>query len=353
MSASDPGVTGGPVALRATSLAKAYGPVVAVRDISIDLAPGQICAVIGPNGAGKTTLLSMLAGLVTPDQGSIEVCGADLVRHPQKARRFVGYAPQETGIYPTLTVAENVTYFGRLNGQRGAELASRVGWISDALGLSEIAGRKCGALSGGQKRRVHTAIALVGTAPVLLLDEPTVGSDIETRERLLALVRSLADAGSAVCYTTHYLPEVEALGASVVMIHQGQVIARGSVPELLAGTTGGRVEVQFDGPLPDLGAIALPASVVDDSTIAIDCDDPARSVTVALAALGDDAARVRGIEIVRSSLDAVFRQLTNVRLGDGQAAAAGTSAGTTPAPTDGPTVDLTDHAPHRPLIDAD
>lgn len=294
----------------ARGVRKAYGSTIAVAGVDLDIAAGEIVAVIGANGAGKTTLVSMLAGLVLPDDGRVEVCGIDVATRPPGRRLAVGYAPQETGVYPTRTVEENLSYFAALHGLRRGALAARVAELAEALDLTTLLGRRAGRLSGGERRRLHTAIALVGSDPVLLLDEPTVGADVDSRTRLLELVRQLATEGTAVCYTTHYLPEVEALDARVVVLRRGGVVASGTVRSLAAGARA-RVEIGFDGAAPDLAASgglgAEPVSSGD--AVVLVCDDPPRAIAEVLQALGPDAARVRTIDVVEPSLEAVLRDL--------------------------------------------
>jgi ABC-2 type transport system ATP-binding protein len=302
---------GEPVVLRVQGLTKRFDDLAALDDVELRIDPGQIVAVIGPNGAGKTTLVSLVAGLLRPDGGFIEVDGVDMIRHPRLAQRSIALAPQETGLYPSLSVRENLEYFGRLYGLRGRELAARISWVVVAVGLDGFLSRQAAGLSGGEKRRVHTGIALLRRAPLILLDEPTTGADVESRQGLLALVKQLAAEGAGICYTTHYLPEVEALDATVVMIDGGVVIASGSVAELAGRSARGRLELRFAGAAPPTARFRYPASAIDRSTVALECDDPTRATRATMQDLGDDADRLVSLEIVRPGLEAVFRQLTS------------------------------------------
>lgn len=287
---------------------KRYGAVVALRGVDLQVAAGEIVGLVGPNGAGKTSLVSIVAGLRAPDQGTVTIDGHDLARAPHAARRRLGLAPQELGIYPTISVRNNLVLFGELAGLRRRALAQRIDEVAAALGLTDLLSRPGQALSGGQKRRLHTAMAMLHRPALLLLDEPTAGSDIDTREELLAMVRHMADDGAAICYSTHYLPEVESLRASVAVIDRGEVVARAALDDLLAAHAHPAVELVFDGPPPpSLGG------VVDGDRLRIDAPDPAATAARTLAALGEEAARLRGIEIIRPTLESVYLSVTGRR----------------------------------------
>jgi ABC-2 type transport system ATP-binding protein len=302
------------VSLVVEEVRKRYGEVVALDGVSLNVGPGEIVGLLGANGAGKTTLVSLVSGLRRPDAGSIEVGGIDVGRAPQAARALLGVAPQANGVYEVLTVRQNLAFFGELCGLRRRALARRVDELADTLLLTGLLDRSVAALSGGEKRRVHTAIALVGRPPLLLLDEPTVGADVETRAALLHVVRTLADAGSAVVYSTHYLPEVEVLGASVAMLDHGRLIARGSVGALVARHGAAIAELRFDGAAP------APAGAVEGITVSVDGDvlrvsapNPAAAAATVIAHLGGDASRLRGIDVLQPNLDSVFLALTGRR----------------------------------------
>jgi ABC-2 type transport system ATP-binding protein len=297
--------------LEVRGVAKRYGDVVALDGVDLDVGAGEICALLGPNGAGKTTLVSIVAGLLHADAGSVTVGGLDVVGSADASRALIGLAPQELGVYPGLSVRDNLTFYGELNGLWGPACARRVDEVAVALELEELLARPARALSGGERRRLHTAVALLHRPPLLLLDEPTTGVDVRTRTRLLATVGDLAARdGTAICYSTHYLPEVEALGASVAIIEQGRIIARGDVTELVREHGDAAVELVFDGPPPSLGR---PDTEVDGSTLRVRSVHPAEEAAVLLGELGTDAARLRSVEILAPSLEAVFLTLTGRR----------------------------------------
>ncbi len=311
--------------LHVAGVEKSYGTVRALRGIDLDVAAGEIVALVGPNGAGKTSLVSIVAGLRRPDKGTVVVDGIDVTRRPDAVGPHLGLAPQEMAVYPTLTVFQNIQLFGELAGLRGRVLRARIEETAEALGLTDLMKRRADSMSGGQRRRLHTAMALVHQPPLLLLDEPTTGADVESRNALLALVRRLAAEGAAVCYSTHYLPEVESLGARVVIVDQGQVIARGSVGELVAAHASAAVELVFEGEPP---VIPDAVPVEDDpGRVRIATADPAVTAATVLAGLNSHAERLRAVELSRPDLESVYLALTGRRYrGDEEPSGSGTEA---------------------------
>jgi ABC-2 type transport system ATP-binding protein len=210
-------------------------------------------------------------------------------------------------------VRENLTFFAELAGLRRRARTSRVDEVAARLGLEGLLDRTAFALSGGERRRLHTAIAFLNRPALLLLDEPTVGADVETRTSLLDLVQEAAADGAAVVYSSHYLPEIEALDASVAILVQGRMIASGALGDLVAahGHTG--VALSFDGPVPDSVCHELSGAVVADGVLTIETGDPAGTVAHVMRDLGSNATRVRSIELLRPSLESVFVALTGQR----------------------------------------
>jgi ABC-2 type transport system ATP-binding protein len=299
--------------LEVRGVRKSYGATPALVGVDFDVAAGEVVGLLGPNGAGKTTLVSIIAGLRRPDAGSVSIAGIDVLSTPFEARRHLGLAPQDLGLYPTLKVRDNLRFFGELVDLRGAELRRRIDEVSEALGLTEFIDRQARFLSGGEKRRLHTALALMRRPPLLLLDEPTSGVDVRTRGNLLEVVRALAADGSAICYSTHYLGEVEALGASVAILDRGRVIARGGVTELVRNHGASALELSFedDGrPLPSLSGYRCES---DAGVLRVFTEQPAAEAARILTRLGPEADRLRSVEIVAPSLEAVFLALTGHR----------------------------------------
>jgi ABC-2 type transport system ATP-binding protein len=203
--------------LVARGLVKSYGGRAALAGFDLEVRAGEIAGLVGHNGAGKTTFIEVVTGLVRPDGGQVSVGGIDARRDPRGARRLLGAAPQEQALYVSATVRDNLRLFGALAGLRRAGLRRAIDDVASELLLTGVLDQRAGLLSGGQRRRTQAAAALLGAPPLLLLDEPTAGADPDTRAALLAAVRARAAAGAAVLYTTHYLPELADLGATLAV----------------------------------------------------------------------------------------------------------------------------------------
>jgi ABC-2 type transport system ATP-binding protein len=221
-------------ALRVEGLSKCYGALNAVTGVTFDVRHGEIFGLLGLNGAGKTTLISMLAAERRPSSGDAVLLGLSIRRRRRTVRRMIGVAPQQIALYPMLTAAENLRFFGRIYGVRRAELESRVEELLDFTGLQDRRNDSVASYSGGMQRRLNLAIALVHRPRLILLDEPTAGVDPRSREEILKMVRRLRDDGNAILYTTHYLTEAEGLCDRLGILNQGRLEAVGSLEALFA-----------------------------------------------------------------------------------------------------------------------
>ncbi len=282
-------------------------PVHALRGIDFDVQPGRVEALIGPNGAGKTTTVDIICGLIRADGGTVQLDGIDLSGPKgRELRRRIGCAPQEEALIPVMTVSDNLRLYAELAGLRGAAATRRIAEVAEAFLVGDLLKRKVGPLSGGQRRRVHNAIALIAKPSVLLLDEPTAGVDPATRGAILDIVRRLAqEEGVAVCYSTHYLPEVVALDAHVTCLDHGSVIARGSVGDLIRAHAQSFIELHFDGQAP---TIAHGTIVGDMVRVAV--ENPRTQMGAVMSSLGDHISRLTSIEVIEGDLDLVFTNLT-------------------------------------------
>ena len=193
--------------LRVEGLRRTFGDLVAVDDISFHISPGETFGLLGPNGAGKTTTISMIAGLLTADAGQIQVAGRPITPRSIAAKAEVGLVPQDIALYPDLTAAENLRFFGRLQGLAGKTLDTRIAEVLEVVGLTDRAKDRIDTYSGGMKRRANIAVGLLHRPRLLILDEPTVGVDPQSRNSILEAVDALGGQGMAVLYTTHYMEE--------------------------------------------------------------------------------------------------------------------------------------------------
>jgi ABC-2 type transport system ATP-binding protein len=234
--------------LEAIAVHKRYGTRRAIDGISLAVGAGEIVGLLGPNGAGKTTMLSMLATILRPDAGRVVIHAAATpgVRHAA-----IGLVPQSLALYPRLSAIQNVWHFGRMQGLSRREARVACALVLAEVGLLERAHDAAQSLSGGMQRRLNLACGLVHRPRVLLLDEPTVGVDLESREQLLAQVRRARAAGAAVVYSTHYMEEAERICDRVCLVDRGRLVAAGTVEELIVRAGGRtRVDLTYRGSLP-------------------------------------------------------------------------------------------------------
>jgi ABC-2 type transport system ATP-binding protein len=293
--------------LKVADLHKRYGAVPALRGMSLTVAAGEIVGLIGHNGAGKSTLVEIVLGLVRPDAGTVEVGAIDALAEPRRARRRIGVSPQELALYVPATARENLELFAGLAGLRNRAVRREVGAILEELELGVVADKQIRRLSGGQQRRVQAGCALLGEPQLLLLDEPTVGADPKTRQMVLAAVRRRADAGAAVLYTTHYLPELVDLDATIAVARAGQIVARGNQEQLLADLPG-EVRLLFDRAA---NVDVLGAQRVGDE-LRITAPNPASTLPKVLAELAKTNAIPSAVEVRKPDLDDLYRSLDRV-----------------------------------------
>ena len=310
--------------LDARALEKSYGPRRVVQQVSLQLPAGRITGLLGPNGAGKSTTVAMLAGLLQPDAGTLVLSPG--AASPAAYRARIGLVPQDLALYEDLPARANLALFGALYGLRGALLQQRIQQALALVGLAERAQDKPATFSGGMKRRLNIACALVHDPDILLFDEPTVGVDPQSRNAIFDNLEALRDRGKALLYTTHYMEEAERLCDTVVVMDQGRVVAQGDQATLLATLPAAQaltLSLAAHSPPPQLDALqALPGVrtvTLAQQTLSVALASP-QALTAAsaavLAALAAQGCAVSQLATRRATLEDVFLALTGRQLRD-------------------------------------
>ncbi len=301
-------------------LRKSYGEVVAVDDVSFTVGRGEIFGLLGPNGAGKTTTIGCIAGILTPDRGHVRVMGHEVHKQGREARRHLGLVPQDVALYEDLSAEENLAFWGRAHGLRGASLRERIREALERIGLEDHARRPVKTFSGGMKRRLNFACGILHRPPVLLLDEPAVGVDPQSRARLLELVREQARSGVCVLYTTHYMDEAQSLCHRLGIMDRGKMIAQGTLEELRA-LVGQRDLLRLSGGFGGAKAREVLASLegleilqADETQILLAVTDGPHRLPVVLAQLAAAGAEIRESTLTQPSLETLFLALTGREL---------------------------------------
>ncbi|MBE7325044.1 ABC transporter ATP-binding protein [Nocardioides sp. Y6] len=301
-------------------LVRRFGDLVAVDDVSFRIAPGETYGLLGPNGAGKTTAISMIAGLLRADGGSVTVAGHAMAPDAVEPKRHLGLVPQDLAIYPELTAKENLRFFGKLQGLRGAELTQRVQEVLDLIGLADRAKDRAKEYSGGMKRRLNIGVGLLHKPELLILDEPTVGVDPQSRNSILESVEALSVEGMAVLYTTHYMEEAERLCDRIGIIDSGRLAAEGTRDELIQ-LTGGTDTIRLGGS-GDLTAAAarlrehpgVEQVDADRAGLTLTVRDAPTLVAALVGVATDSGVRLADVEITRPDLESVFLHVTGKAL---------------------------------------
>jgi ABC-2 type transport system ATP-binding protein len=309
-------------AVQAHDLHKDFGDIYAVQGVSFDVQAGEIFGLLGPNGAGKTTIISMLSCLLEPTRGDARVMGHSVIHEQMAVKAAIGVVPQEIALYEDLSARENLIFWGKMYGLRGASLKQRVGEVLEVTGLAERQKGRVSKFSGGMKRRLNIGIALLHRPQVLIMDEPTVGIDPQTRRNILDSVKALNQQGMTVLYTTHYMEEAQELSDHIAIMDQGKIIAYGTHDEL----------VKIVGELDriDLSINAESARVLEgwrtvrgvrqvsagDGEVTLLADDSNLVLPRLFEAATQVGVRITSVEIQEPNLEAVFLHLTGRALRD-------------------------------------
>jgi ABC-2 type transport system ATP-binding protein len=306
--------------LEVIDLSKRYGPTVALDRVGFQVREGDIFGLLGPNGAGKTTLLSVVSGLLEPTSGEVRLLGRRVGPGDREARRHIGIVPQELALYGELTARENLHFFGELYGVPGPVRRRRVEQILAAVGLEDRAGARVNTFSGGMKRRLNLGVALVHAPRLLLLDEPTVGVDPQSRARIFEEVRRLNGEGLTIVYTSHYMEEVQALCARIGIIDRGRLAACDTLPRLLQ-LLPGRIRFRVARLTPALRERlkALPDALLregDGRPLELECANVKATLVELVRLLRQSQDDLVDLETEEATLERVFLHLTGRELRD-------------------------------------
>ena len=288
--------------------------VPALQDVSLTLPSGGIYGLLGPNGAGKTTLISLLAGLLTVADGNISLNGQPLAEARAANPRAIALVPQDYAFYPMLTVAENLAFFAGALGLARDERRQQIDAAIAFARLEQVTGKRAEQLSGGLRRRLNLAIGLLGRPQLLLLDEPTVGVDPQSRSFLLESIAALPAAGTTVLYTSHYMEEVEAICQRVAILDQGRVLSEGTLDDLLA-TADSSAEIELDRPLPPALAERYAATDLGHFKFGLFFRSTVEAARL-LDELAEAGCSVRQLHVGRQNLEQLFMRLTRRSLRD-------------------------------------
>ena len=317
-------------AIEVKQLKKSFGQLQAVQGVDFAVEQGEVLSLLGPNGAGKSTTISILSGLLAPDEGDAFIMGHSVTKEPQAAKAALGMVPQDIALYPDLSARENLDFWGKMYGLRGAALRQRVTEVLEIIGLTDRQKDRVGKFSGGMKRRVNIGAALLHKPAVIIMDEPTVGIDPQSRRHILDNVKELNRAGMTVLYTTHYMEEAAELSNHIVIMDKGRIIASGTHAELIQ-IVGGQTRIDL---LLNAEAARVVwawqdvqgVSRVDPQDAASDLSGTGRVTLLVddsnrvLPRLFDSAAtmhvRILSVDIQEPNLEMVFLHLTGRALRD-------------------------------------
>lgn len=306
------------------ALTKHYGSKPVVRDLALKVPRGSIYGFLGPNGAGKSTTMNVITSLCDFGKGSVMVDGMDIVKDKEKARRVIGMVPQEIALYPFLNAEENVKFFASLYGLKGKELNSAAREALEFVGLSDRAKMKPKKMSGGMKRRLNIACGIAHHPKLIIMDEPTVGVDAQSREHILGSIKTLRERGATVIYTSHYMNEVEDICDRIAIIDHGRFVACGTEQELISTVSDSKVlkistEIRSDYPVNELiaelsGLPDVRKARIDENEIILEINASRKDFTLFIEHIQKHGLPICGITSESMNLEDVFIALTGREL---------------------------------------
>jgi ABC-2 type transport system ATP-binding protein len=313
---------GDTLAIQVQDLHRNFGQNRAVDGVSFDVLRGEIFSLLGPNGAGKTTLISMLSCLLKPDSGDALVMGHSVSGEPQQVKACIGVVPQEVALYGDLSARENLLFWGKMQNLRGAPLAHRVDEVLEVIGLVDRQKERVSTYSGGMKRRVNIAVALLHKPALVIMDEPTVGIDPQSRRSILENVKQLRDQGMTVLYTTHYMEEAQELSDHVGIMDHGKLVALGTQQELVTSVGElDRIQLKLTGLSEGLLETWKTLEGIDDVTsddgiVTVLATDSNRVLPRLFESAAGAGVRIASVDVQEPNLEAVFLSLTGRALRD-------------------------------------
>ncbi|MGV3025390.1 ABC transporter ATP-binding protein [Clostridium thermobutyricum] len=309
-------------AIKIDGLIKRFGDFIAVDNININIKEGEIYGLLGPNGAGKSTTIGIMCGLLKPTNGKIEILGVDVTKSMKNQNKLIGLVPQEIALYGELTAYENLKFFGQLYNLKGRELEESIDRVLDFIGLQDVKKKIANTFSGGMKRRLNIGCALIHSPKIVIMDEPTVGIDPQSRNHILESVKKLNESGVTVIYTTHYMEEVELICNKIAIIDKGKVIAEGTKEELkniVSDTNKLVISVNYIDKLnlnnlKSIRGVRLVEIV--DGKLEITSSKEINNLNEILMELSKEDIEILGIEQKEINLETIFLALTGRKLRD-------------------------------------
>lgn len=306
-------------------LKKSFGEIDAVKEVSFTVEKGEAFGLLGPNGAGKSTIINMITGLFLPTAGQIQLKGIDVLKNTKQAQAYIGVVPQEIALYQEMSAKENLKFWGRMYGISGKELEKSVDEVLEIIGLTDRAKGKVNTFSGGMKRRVNIGVAILHKPELLIMDEPTVGIDPQSRNHILETIKRLNEQGITVIYTSHYMEEVEYLCERIGIIDHGELIACGTMPELRE-TIGdrSRIILTFEQQGKEAEEILkVLTHLFSEKDLSIQSNqlmlfhkEPQQILTDFIQSVTKTGVKITSVDIVEPNLESVFLHLTGRSLRD-------------------------------------